>query len=120
MRDRLSTIGLVALVCLQAAAGGVYAYYELFSTFRPWDDEGTFMLWDHYLLRGAALYDDVSDPRHRRDMIDEQAIEASSLESRLAQAFDALAKAAFAGAERDLDPETVERFKKLGYVGGGK
>jgi hypothetical protein len=56
---RLSTIGLVALFCLQAAAGAVYAYYTLFATFRSWDDEGTFMLWDHYLLRGAALYDDV-------------------------------------------------------------
>jgi hypothetical protein len=56
---RLSTSGLVALACLQAAAGGVYVYYTLFSAFRPWDDEGTFMLWDRYLLRGAALYDDI-------------------------------------------------------------
>jgi hypothetical protein len=59
VRARPSTIGLVTVACLQAAAGGVYAYYSLFSTFRPWDDEGTFMLWDRYLLGGAALYDDV-------------------------------------------------------------
>jgi hypothetical protein len=72
------------------------------------------------LRESVSLFDDVSDPRHRVDHIDDQSIEAASLRARLDEAFGALARAAYAGAERDLDPETAAQLQKLGYLGGGK
>ena len=72
------------------------------------------------LRESVSLYDDVSDPKHRVDHVDEQSIEAPSLRAHLDEAFGALARAAYAGADRDLDPETEAQLKKIGYLGGGK
>ena len=66
----------------------------------------------------VALYDDVSDPHHRRNQIDEQPLDAQPLRAELDAAFGTLAKAALHGGDRDLDPETAERLRSLGYVNG--
>jgi hypothetical protein len=50
----------VALVfALQACAAAPLAFFRVFTGFRNYDDEGTFMLWDRHLAEGHALYDEV-------------------------------------------------------------
>jgi hypothetical protein len=44
------------------AASATYALYQLFSSFRFYDDEGYLLLAVRYLLRGHRLYDEVSTP----------------------------------------------------------
>ena len=70
------------------------------------------------LHESVALYDDVSDPRHRRDLIDDEAIEAGSLRAVMNEKFAILERARLETSSRDLDPETAERLRRLGYVGG--
>jgi hypothetical protein len=47
------------VLAAQAAIASPFAYFTLFGTFRPWDDEGTIMRWDRLLLDGLPLYDQV-------------------------------------------------------------
>lgn len=79
--------------------------------------EGRWMLIvAHEPLREAvALYDD-SDRHHRRDRADDEPLVVSSLEAHLAEAFGVLSKAAYASADRDLDAETAEQLRKIGYL----
>ena len=66
----------------------------------------------------SELFDDVSDPGHRRDHFGEEMAEARSLRTQLDAAFQTLRKAALSAGERELDAETQERLRALGYVGG--
>lgn len=70
------------------------------------------------LAERAALYDDVSDPRHRRSQLADHPLEAPPLRARLDEAFRLFPKAALSRGEREIDAETEERLRKLGYVGG--
>lgn len=70
------------------------------------------------LREDVALYDDVSDPRHRRNVIEDHPLEAAPLRARMDEAFRVFPKAALSRGERRLDAETEERLRKLGYVGG--
>jgi arylsulfatase A-like enzyme len=81
--------------------------------------EGRWMLMvAHEPLREKVeLYDDT-DPHHARNQAEDQALVVASLTERLAEAFDVLSKAAYASADRDLDPETERQLRKIGYFGG--
>ncbi len=70
------------------------------------------------LDEAVALYDDVGNPGHTRDRRDEHPGETAALREQLDQAFDALKRIALLGSAREIDPETAERLRKLGYAGG--
>jgi len=70
------------------------------------------------LKESVALYDDVSDPGHRRDKIDEHMLEVADLRAKLDAAFRLFEKVRLDSASAELDPETLERLKSIGYVGG--
>ena len=66
----------------------------------------------------AALYNEVSDPAHQHDRVEEEPLEVRDLRATLDEAFAVLAKARLAGSDREIDPETAQRLRGLGYVGG--
>lgn len=70
-------------------------------------------------LRSArALYDDVSDPKHRRDWSGDEGAVAAQYEARLEEFFRRLARIALTGRDREIDAETADLLRRLGYVGG--
>jgi arylsulfatase A-like enzyme len=70
------------------------------------------------LEKARLLFDDVSDPGHRRDRWDPLATEGPALEARLDEFFRGLSRIALTGRERTIDPETAEHLRRLGYTGG--
>jgi arylsulfatase A-like enzyme len=64
----------------------------------------------------TQLFDDVSDPRHRRDRAAEQTVELRDLRLRMREFFRQLEAIALTGRARDIDPETLEALRGLGYV----
>ncbi|MCE9636479.1 MAG: sulfatase [Planctomycetes bacterium] len=65
-----------------------------------------------------SLYDDVSDPRHMHDKIEDHPAETREIEAKLDEFFRRLSSVALTGHERAIDPETAEELKRLGYTGG--
>jgi arylsulfatase A-like enzyme len=70
------------------------------------------------LKEAVELYDDVSDPKHRRNQVESHPVEVAELRAKLDDGFRLLAKLKLAGQQIELDPETLERLRALGYVGG--
>jgi arylsulfatase A-like enzyme len=70
------------------------------------------------LENARALYDDVSDPGHRRNRIEAQTAEAMNLEAVMNEFFRRLGAVALTRQEREIDPETAAQLKRLGYTGG--
>jgi arylsulfatase A-like enzyme len=66
----------------------------------------------------VALYDDGSDPQHRRNRLDDELTESGPLRQRMDADFSLLERVALTRGERVIDDETAERLKKIGYVGG--
>jgi arylsulfatase A-like enzyme len=77
-----------------------------------------YLLASEPLHEQAELFDDQSDPQHRRDKIEREPLVAGELRGKMREKFGVLEKARLSGGERELDPETAERLKALGYVGG--
>lgn len=67
--------------------------------------------------RGAALYDLAADPGETRDVAGERRRELAAMRDLLARWERGLAAAAPTAAE-ELDPETEEQLRALGYLGG--
>jgi arylsulfatase A-like enzyme len=69
------------------------------------------------LHEAVELYDDVSDPKHKRNRIDDDAVEAAQLRATLDEWFKLFDKIKLDRAEIELDAETRTRIKGLGYIG---
>ncbi len=62
-RLHIAAVFFCAFVALVAAVISVrFVFYDLFTHFRPWDDEGYMMLASKLMLDGHAIYDTVVTP----------------------------------------------------------
>lgn len=64
----------------------------------------------------TQLFDDVGDPRHRRDRAEDHTLEVRDLGARMRDFFRQLEAIALTGRSREIDPETLEALRGLGYV----
>ena len=71
---------------------------------------------DEPLQTARALYDDVGDPGHKRNRIEEHAVEARELEAKMDEFFRRLKHTSLTRREGALDAETADTLRKLGYV----
>ena len=58
------------------------------------------------------------DAKHRRDWTGDEAAVATQYEDRLEEFFRRLTRVALTGRDREIDAETADLLRRLGYVGG--
>ena len=63
-----------------------------------------------------ALYDVIRDPDERRDQKESETLGHLQLSARLDALFDALAATSLTGRSREIDAETAERLRAIGYL----
>jgi arylsulfatase A-like enzyme len=66
----------------------------------------------------TQLFNDAPGSIVRKDQADQQTVEVARLRALLDEKFRLLEKAKLKGGSRELDPETAERIRRIGYVGG--
>ena len=80
-------------------------------------------LWDgphKFVMNGRGtheLYDLASDPREQRNLLSELPERARELESRLTDYLNSFPKPAPSTSPQQIDPETTEALRNLGYAG---
>ncbi len=73
---------------------------------------------DEPMQSARSLYIDATDPKHARDRFLDEGTLAADLEARMDDLFRRLASVALTGGTREIDPETAEMLRKIGYLGG--